>query len=480
METQTLNFPATDDSGQSATSVQPLDTVIIDFEGRWTGSTSADQFEAERSHFFHPKKVPPSSLSSLSSSSEIGSEEIPVGEAVTAAAGGGGTVHANEDPIFHAAHDWMVVIGEKDVIPCLEMAVRFMSVGETALVWSHSKYAYGSSQRQNGAYQLPPNSNVYYLVHVREIIAHPNTNVAGQVAAARMKKMIGNDCYENEWFTGGIGKIRAKQHYQRGAEMMLYLLQSKSGTDTEEQETAAAPLPPSTTSIHPVTKTDDEMLQEARVIMLDCLNNIVALHLRDREFKLAKEAAVKVLVHDRHNFKGLIRAAKAALMDPASSYEEVELAMDAAAAALPTRHSERERMELEKLRIDHQRKKQEYQKKTKQMLSTMGKAIGKDSAMMRTGTPTLGRDIVTGEYLSQESPSAGMPVENVPTSSRLETMDDAILGDPIDNSTELSHGLRVAATSVWNMLDRKLVFQVVGQILFPVLLVQLITFFRNR
>ena len=81
-------------------------------------------------------------------------------------------------------------------------------------------------------------------------------------------------------------------------------------------------------------------------IMLDCLNNIAACHLRAKEFHQAKEAAVKVLSFDPDNLKRLVRAAKAALLDPASSYEEVEAAIAAAEMDHP------DDSEVQKLRIE--------------------------------------------------------------------------------------------------------------------------------
>jgi hypothetical protein len=244
----------------------------------------------------------------------------------------------DDGPIFQQAKDWLVVIGEKDVLPALEMAIRFMKVGQRAVVWSHSKFAYGLSSRKHGDYELPPESSVRYEVTVKSVASSdPIVNEPlFQIKIALSKKLIGNDVYVHEW-SDGYGKARAKMLYKRAADLMEYLFQT---------------LP-----------DDDPIRKEAIEIMLQCLNNITACHLRAKEFHQAKEAAVKVLSHDPDNLKGMIRAAKAALGDPASSYEEVE----AAIAAAETDHPDDS--EVRKLRIELKQRKQAYKKKTKEMYS---------------------------------------------------------------------------------------------------------------
>jgi hypothetical protein len=74
-----------------------------------------------------------------------------------------------------------------------------------------------------------------------------------------------------------------------------------------------------------------------------------------------------VLLHDPDNLKGMVRAAKAALLDPASSYEEAE----AAIAAAETDHPDDS--EVIKLRIELKQRKHAYKKRTKEMFSKPGK-----------------------------------------------------------------------------------------------------------
>ena len=255
----------------------------------------------------------------------------------------------NTGPIFQQAVDWIIVIGEKDVLPALEMGVRFLSVGETAAIWSHSKFAYGPSQRRyhgDTDYTLPPHSHVCYTVTAKQILSlshkessgsstSSSSSAATQVQIAQSKKMIGNDIYAHEWFGNGeYAKQRAKQEYKRAAETMQYLLlqtttMPQNDDDNYDDNNNNNNNNDSDASQQQEQQQLQELQEQARTIMLDCLNNIAALHLRAHEYKLAKEAAVQVLTHDPDNFKALIRAAKAALLDPASSYEEVDVAIQA-------------------------------------------------------------------------------------------------------------------------------------------------------
>jgi len=38
-------------------------------------------------------------------------------------------------PLFQEVEGWLIVVGDSDVLPSLEMGIRFMEVGQTALIW---------------------------------------------------------------------------------------------------------------------------------------------------------------------------------------------------------------------------------------------------------------------------------------------------------------------------------------------------------
>lgn len=239
-------------------------------------------------------------------------------------------------PIFHAANDLLIVVGDKDCIPALEMGIRFLREGSKGIVYSHSKYAYGNLTRTHGDYVLPANSNVVYQVHVKKIVQ------ASEIEIAKSRKQIANDCYQNEW-NNGHGKSRPLYLYKKAADAMNNVLVDSPDND------------------------------EARTILVDCLNNTAALHLRAKEYGKAKEAATRVLVHDPDNVKALCRAARAAMLDPAGSYEESEAAISAAESV------NADDPDVIKLRSELTRRKKEYKKKSKAVFSKLGASKKKAS-----------------------------------------------------------------------------------------------------
>jgi tetratricopeptide (TPR) repeat protein len=235
------------------------------------------------------------------------------------------------------------VIGDKDVTPALEMGVRFMREGDTSLVYSNSKYAYGPLGRKQGDYVLPPNSNIMYRVKIKTLVSDGTVyhSSAFQMEIAKSKKKMGNDVYQFEW-SDGYGKGKALQLYNKAADSMTHL----------------------------VVGTEDEKVQkEATAILVDCLNNVAAVHLKAKEYGKAKEAAVKVIQRDPDNMKALLRAARAAIYDRAGTFEESEAAIAAAEEVNP------DDSDLSKLKVELERKKKEYKKKSKAMFSKMSSAM---------------------------------------------------------------------------------------------------------
>ena len=268
-------------------------------------------------------------------------------------------------PIFHEAKDCLIVIGEKYVNPALEMGVRFMHKGQSTVLWSHSKFAYGLSTRKWDGYELPPNSNVRYEITVKNIFSpkEESTDPDGfQLKLAMSKKLIANDMFKNELYnnTNQISEQRALRMYSKAADEMLHLLQThgsrkeKEGADYKEEE-------------------HKETTKQASDIMLDCLNNVVAVYLKAKKYHEAKEAAVKVLTHDPSNFKALLRAARAAMLDPAGTYEESDAAIAAAEQVVEERNLDDK--DVRKLRQELKQKKQEYKKRKKEMMARMTKEL---------------------------------------------------------------------------------------------------------
>ncbi len=283
----------------------------------------------------------------------------------------------NECPIFHSVQNLYCDVGDQDVIPAVEMGLRFLHlkrrrrrrlpVGDedprillptVALIYSHSKYAYGISSRtystiiasddaattttgtdthrnRNGD-TLPSLSNVIYKVTLKRIVSSSSSTTTTTLSRSpkvllqlfKCKKHLANDIYQNDILVetkntrdgptthnpnhNSYHCQRAVRIYQRTVEKLEnFIMELQNDMDDNGHDL--------TTSY----------IKEAQQLQIDCLNNISAVYLKCRWYRKAKEACIETLLKDPNNTKALVRAAKAALYDPASSYEEVQTAVQA-------------------------------------------------------------------------------------------------------------------------------------------------------
>lgn len=300
-----------------------------------------------------------------------------------------------EGPVFHEGNDYLIVVGDKYVNPALEMGVRFMYEGQKIVLWSTSKFAYGQSTRKNGDYELPPGSNVRYEIFLKTVIS-PEKESADpdgfQLQLGLSKKMIANDMFKNELYAASNhgSQQRALRLYEKSADEMVHLIQSHQ-KQKEEQGDAYD-------GTEGKKKTD-----QAAEIMIDCLNNVAAVQLKAKKYHEAKDAAVKVLTHDPNNLKALLRAARAAMMDPSGTYEESDAAIAAAENVLEGKGSDDK--DVRKLRQELKQKKQEYKKRRKEMMARMTKELKpKDK---KGASPTSTSTSTTGEKEDPAISSSG-------------------------------------------------------------------------
>mmetsp|Transcript_55419 Transcript_55419/g.62879 ORF Transcript_55419/g.62879 Transcript_55419/m.62879 type:complete len:313 (+) Transcript_55419:456-1394(+) len=275
------------------------------------------------------------------------------------------------------------------------MGVRFMAVGQTALIWSHSKFALGQGTRtiidkngitaHNNRDVVPPKSNVMYKVTVsQKVMDTSRLNPYFTIQKALTKKKIANDIYENEYCCPpetsdeadcSHAMKRAIRLYTNAAKDMEILMQSTYFKNVEK---------------------DHPQRHECRNILVDSLNNIVAVYLRQKEYHEAKLCAVQVLTVDSNNVKALLRAAKAALLDPASTLEEASVATKAAESviAVYSKNKSHDEKELRRLKNRLKIKKLNYKEKYKEMFGnklSLPTPVPKkdiDSTMLDKLTPT--------------------------------------------------------------------------------------------
>lgn len=272
--------------------------------------------------------------------------------------------NTRESP-FIEKRNCLIALGDGDVIPGLEMAARFLLAGNRATVKCRGKYAYGAGGRRADSsmpntQDLLPNSDVVFDVYIRNII--PTSQLYNsddlKIQLASSKKQLGNECYQYEWDEHGMGKARALKLYGKARDAMIELIgdiqNRNDGSDSADANN---------------TK------QAATGVLVDCLNNICAVYLKAKTYGLAKESAANVLQYDPDNIKALCRAARAAIFDPAGTFEECELAIAAA------EEIDAENAHAKRLRVDLERRKRQHKKREKAMYAKMmaGESSSKES-----------------------------------------------------------------------------------------------------
>ena len=357
-----------------------------------------------------------------------------------------------DGPIFQEAKGWLVVVGDGDVVPALEMGIRFLLSGQTGRIWSHSKYSLGPGIRTHKpttsgttkepveSYTLPPNSSVIYEVTVQQkVMDTSRLNPYFTIQKALTRKNIANDVFQNEWKVQpdtaiqkeqkstssqddvnenkdvasnnaaieadvSMAMSRAIRLYQKAASDMETLLQGTYFQQVEE---------------------DHPQRHQARQVMLDCLNNIIAVHLRSEEYHKAKLAAVKVLEHDTKNLKALLRAAKAAMMDPASTMEEAEVALAAAEKEIVYKDVKEEK-ELKRLRQQFKKKQQEYKMKSKAMFGDKLKSTKPDDSADKGSVDdkTNTEDVKDGTKQLADGKESSERRNRIPPSKMSSVLDD--------------------------------------------------------
>jgi tetratricopeptide (TPR) repeat protein len=261
--------------------------------------------------------------------------------------------------------NWLVVIGDKDVTPALEMGLRFMREGETSLIYGVSKYAYGLSGRGSSHSVLPPLANVMYKVRIKKLVPHSCQvflSFPFQLEIAESKKKIGNDCFNFE-HCEGIGKEKALMLYKKASDILSKLIDV---CDSKEEK------------------------YQATSLLVDCMNNMTAVYMKSKEFGKAKEIASRVILLNPDNMTALLRAGKCALYDPNGSFEECS-AVIAAAKAINS-----ENKDLQKLQNEYRNKKKEYSKKSKELMLKMSAAMVSEKNQSEKS-----RDIFTENTLSK-------------------------------------------------------------------------------
>jgi hypothetical protein len=267
-----------------------------------------------------------------------------------------------------------------------------------------------------------------YEVTVTQIVLDTSRlNPYFTIQKALNRKNIANDIYQHEWCLPPKAKTdptceaamgRAIRLYQKTAKEMETLLGGTYFQNVEE---------------------DHPQRHQSSQLMLDSLNNICAVYLKQKEYNKAKQTAVEVLKLDRKNIKALLRAAKASLLDPASTMEEVKAALKEAGEQITYKNPSEEK-ELKRLKTQLKRKQHEYKKKTKEMFANklQTNSLSKDTRKNE-------KDVTSSEEsAAREESSVAISSEEV-----TETKGTAITDRDIESESEDSKESTVSFISIF-------------------------------
>jgi tetratricopeptide (TPR) repeat protein len=304
---------------------------------------------------------------------------------------------------FIQARNWLITFGNGDVLPGIEMALRFLKLNQCGVVKCHSKYAYGPYGRisQNGVPEVPPNANVVFKVKIQSIL--PQHDIKAKTNSFRIMqfkamKNIGNHYYKNDWIgpDGGNGKIRALKLYNSISKDGLEMLQDLEHGSIDRRE--------------------------VYFLIVDSLNNITALHLREKEYRKANDVATKAIQLDPYNMKALCRAAKALLM--IGEFEECKAVLDAADETAENIDTEEgfNKTHVKRLKRELALKKKEHKKLEKEIYAQMLSGKKDDNVKDSSKKTALDQQVLKKSKhkvesnctKAQETPSGNLTVYIVP------------------------------------------------------------------
>jgi tetratricopeptide (TPR) repeat protein len=188
-----------------------------------------------------------------------------------------------------------------DLLPALEMGVRFLPEQHVGIVRCHSKYAHGSLGRTSSSdgFIVPANSSVEYSITVHEILKSSADNFLEiDMLRSRWKKQIASDFYFRY-----AEYNKALQLYKSASDILQSIINSPIN---EEENT----------------------LEDAKRLLVDVCNNAALCQIKLNEYLKAKEYCLDALQRDPKNIKALCRTAKCCIV--LGKYDEAESCLDKA------------------------------------------------------------------------------------------------------------------------------------------------------
>ena len=273
------------------------------------------------------------------------------------------------DDIFEEVRHRRVRVGDGDVPPALELALKRMRTRERALVRADSRFAYGPQGRpaKKGGTEraVPPNSDLEWTVEVHSLgtaKAAGDMSPAEQLEEAENRKALGNEHFAHaEW-------AKAAKSYE----------EAMKAVDFDSYDASS------------------ESRAKAVQTVLDSGNNLTLALMKMEQWAKAKEACIHVLQVDGGNLKALFRASQIAMTQ--HNHEEAAAALKRARQL----HPDCEEVGVQQKLLD--KKKQAYLQKEKRMSAKMGGFM-----LDRRDEPVKKKDVTDSDGQVAEPEASGTP-----------------------------------------------------------------------
>ena len=265
---------------------------------------------------------------------------------------------------FETLKDQSFQIGEGDTFPGLELALRHSKKGEILTLFCNSRFAYGfagrnykeeteknsagndndneSKSTKSSVFSIPPNTDVEYLIEILshrgekeldpEILKlHENKllSLPEEERSTLMNRLLTTQALNfrkeagNRWFSYGDYQ-RAAKAYSRATQISegYFNVAGPTGEDAADEKTMVEKVQAMENKKQErIPEEDNEIVN----LYVNCLNNLAACKLAQKEFQQAKELCTKVLEFSPFNPKALLRAAKASLATDVSDFSKHSL-----------------------------------------------------------------------------------------------------------------------------------------------------------
>ncbi|KAM9384757.1 peptidyl-prolyl cis-trans isomerase FKBP8 [Pholidichthys leucotaenia] len=172
----------------------------------------------------------------------------------------------------------LFTLGDGDVIQALDLTVQLMEMGETALIHTDAKYAFGA--RGSLEPEVPPNTDLSLEVKLLEATDAPDLELlppVEKIALAVHKRERGNAHYQRGDYAFAVNSYS----------IALQITESSSKVDIRPEE-------------------ENELLD----VKVKCLNNMAASQLKLDHYEAALKSCVSALAHQPENIKALFRMGK--------------------------------------------------------------------------------------------------------------------------------------------------------------------------